>query len=167
MTSKNYTVLFLCTGNSARSILAEATLNHLSHRNGNGRFTAYSAGSQPTGKVNPFAIELLNKVGINTDSFRSKSWNEFSDNQYQIDIVITVCGNAADEVCPIWPGHPLTAHWGVPDPAAAIGSDEHKRQAFLDAYTTLRHRIELLMTLPLDTLDRTALHQQLKAIGQR
>jgi arsenate reductase (thioredoxin) len=161
MTFKNHTVLFLCTGNSARSILAEATLNHL----GNGKFKAYSAGSQPTGKVNPFAIELLASMGIATNSFRSKSWNEFSDNTYQIDFVITVCGNAADEVCPIWPGHPLTAHWGVPDPAAATGSDEQKRQAFLDAYNTLKHRIELLIALPINKLDHSSLQLQLEAIG--
>ena len=134
-------VLFLCTGNSARSILAEAYLNHA----GRGRFLAYSAGSRPAGKVNPFALELLRKNGL-PSAARSKSWDEFARRGApQIDFIFTVCDSAAAEVCPIWPGHPVTAHWGVPDPAAVTGSDEQKREAFRDALAALSRRIDLFL----------------------
>ena len=157
-------VLFLCTGNSARSILAEAYLNHA----GKGKFRAYSAGSKPGGKVNPFAIELLAKNSMAVDDLRSKSWDEFAaPGAPQMDIVITVCDSAASEPCPYWPGQPATAHWGVPDPAAVEGSDEDKRRAFLKAYATLSNRINLLLSLPAATLDRLALQRHLKEIGTR
>jgi len=137
-------VLFLCTGNSARSILAEAYLNSA----GRGRFAAYSAGSHPAGKVNPFALELLEKSRIATAGLRSKNWEEFARaGAPQLDFVFTVCDNAAGEVCPIWPGRPVTAHWGIQDPAAAQGSDEDKRKAFLKAFTELKTRIDLFMSL--------------------
>jgi len=137
-------VLFLCTGNSARSILAEAYLNSA----GRGRFTAYSAGSHPAGKVNPFALELLEKNRIATAGLRSKNWDEFArPGAPKLDFVFTVCDNAAGEVCPIWPGQPVTAHWGIQDPAAALGSDEDKRKAFLKAFTELKTRIDLFMSL--------------------
>ena len=132
-------VLFLCTGNSARSILAEAYLNHA----GQGRFRAYSAGSHPNGKVNPFALELLREKGIPTQGLRSKSWDEFAvPGAPTLDFVFTVCDNAAGEVCPIWPGRPSKAHWGVPDPAAVRGGEREKREAFLDAFTTLSRRVD-------------------------
>ena len=137
-------VLFLCTGNSARSILAEAYLNSA----GCGRFAAYSAGSHPAGKVNPFALELLEKSRIATDGLRSKNWDEFArPGAPRMDFVFTVCDNAAGEVCPIWPGQPVTAHWGIQDPAAVQGSDEDKRKAFLKAFTELKTRIDLFMSL--------------------
>lgn len=138
-------VLFLCTGNSARSILAEAYLNSA----GRGRFRAYSAGSHPAGKLNPFALELLEKNRIPTDGLRSKNWDEFARTgaSPQLDFVFTVCDNAAGEVCPIWPGQPVTAHWGIQDPAAVQGSDEDKRKAFLKAFTELKTRIDLFMSL--------------------
>lgn len=161
--SKIYNVLFLCTGNSARSLLAEATLNHI----GAHRFCAYSAGSRPTGKPNPFALELLSQQGVPTDALRSKSWDEFAaTGAPALDFIFTVCDSAAGEACPYWPGHPMTAHWGVPDPAAVTGTDEEKRRAFLAACITLRRRIELLVSLPLDTLDRLALQERLKTIGR-
>jgi arsenate reductase len=135
-------VLFLCTGNSARSILAEAYLNS----QGRGRFRAFSAGSRPNGKVNPFALELLGKRGLGTDGLRSKSWDEFAaPDAPKLDYVITVCDNAAGETCPLWPGQPITAHWGVADPAAAQGDDEAKREAFLKAFTELSQRIDLML----------------------
>jgi arsenate reductase len=135
-------VLFLCTGNSARSILAEAFLNSA----GKGRFRAFSAGSHPTGKVNPFALDLLETKGIGTAGLRSKSWDEFAQpGAPKMDFVFTVCDSAAGEVCPVWPGHPAKAHWGVPDPAAVQGSDEQKRKAFLEAFTQLSNRIRLFM----------------------
>jgi len=156
-------VLFLCTGNSARSILAEAYLNYESDR----RFRAYSAGSHPTGKVNPLALELLERNRIITDGLRSKSWDEFAGpGAPRLDFVFTVCDNAAGEVCPLWPGQPMTAHWGVPDPAAVQGSDEEKRRAFLDAFTQLSTRIRLFLNLPLEKLQRHALEKQLRAIGR-
>ena len=143
-------VLFLCTGNSARSILAEAYLNHT----GRGRFIAYSAGSHPAGRVNPFALELLREGGLPTTAARSKSWDEFArPGAPKIDFVITVCDSAAAEVCPVWPGHPVKAHWGVPDPAAVEGTDEQKRHAFKDALTTLSRRIDLFLALPVEKLD--------------
>jgi arsenate reductase len=155
-------VLFLCTGNSARSILAEAYLNSA----GKGRFAAYSAGSHPAGKVNPFAIELLEKNRLSTQGVRSKNWDEFAlPGAAKMDFVFTVCDNAAGEVCPIWPGQPITAHWGIADPAAVVGSDEAKRKAFLRAFTELSTRINLLLALPIGKLERTALKRKLDEIG--
>ncbi len=163
MTNRCFNVLFLCTGNSARSILAEAILNQL----GKSRFNAYSAGSHPTGKVNPLALELLTERQLSTQGLRSKSWDEFAvPNAPKMDFVFTVCDNAADEVCPLWPGQPMTAHWGVPDPAAVEGSDEEKRRAFADAFQVLSARIRVLLSLRLDSLDRLALKTQLNAIGK-
>lgn len=157
-------VLFLCTGNSARSILAEATLNAM----GQDRFRAFSAGSHPAGQVNPFALELLRKHRLPTDGLRSKSWDEFAQpGAPALDFVFTVCDNAAGEVCPIWPGQPVTAHWGVEDPAAIEGDDETKRRAFLRTYTALARRIELFLALPLDRLDKLTLKRQLDEIGRR
>jgi len=164
MPGQPFNVLFLCTGNSARSILAEAYLNTA----GAGRFRAYSAGSHPTGKVNPFAVELLRKKGISTDGLRSKSWDEFAGpGAPALDFVFTVCDNAAGEACPLWPGQPVTAHWGVPDPAAMAGSDEDKRRAFLGAFTTLSSRIRLLLELPVARLDAHSLRKSLDDIGRR
>lgn len=156
-------VLFLCTGNSARSILAEAMLNTL----GAPRFRAYSAGSHPTGRVNPFAIELLGKNRLPTAGLRSKSWDEFArPDAPQLDFVFTVCDSAAGEVCPIWPGQPISAHWGVEDPAAVEGSDDDKRRAFFRAYNRLQNRIQLFLSLPLARLDRVALTNRLREIGR-
>jgi arsenate reductase len=161
---KSYNVLFLCTGNSARSILAEAYLNSA----GQGRFRAYSAGSHPGGKVNPFALELLAKHRIPADGARSKSWEEFAaSGAPALDFVFTVCDNAAGEVCPIWPGQPMTAHWGVADPAAVTGSDEEKRRAFQRAFAELSARINLLLALPIEKLDRLVLKKKLDEIGGR
>lgn len=166
MMDRPYGILFLCTGNSARSILAEAIVNH--GVGGSGRFVAYSAGSFPTGSVNPLALDLLTCNHIPTTDLRSKSWNEFAaSGAPALDFVITVCDQAAGEVCPIWPGQPLTAHWGIPDPAAAAGDDERKRRAFIEAFTVLKRRIELFTSLSLDKLDRLALHEQVKAIGRQ
>ena len=157
-------VLFLCTGNSARSILAEAYLNHAAR----GRFTGYSAGSRPAGSVNPLALELLRKSGLLTTRARSKSWDEFAvPGAPQMDFVFTVCDSAAAEVCPVWPGHPVTAHWGVPDPAAVEGSDEHKRRAFKEAFTALSRRIDLFLALPIAKLEQLALKKKLDEIGGR
>jgi arsenate reductase (thioredoxin) len=156
-------VLFLCTGNSARSILAEAYLNSA----GKGRFKAYSAGSKPGGRVNPFALELLSKSRIATVGLRSKSWDEFAQpGAPKMDFVFTVCDNAAAEPCPYWPGQPMTAHWGVPDPAAVEGSDDEKRHAFRHAFLELSARINLLINLPMDKLDRLALQKKLHEIGK-
>jgi len=156
-------VLFLCTGNSARSILAEAYLN----RAGKGRFKAYSAGSRPGGRVNPYALELLEKNGIATAGLRSKSWDAFAaPGAPRMDFVFTVCDSAAAEPCPYWPGQPMTAHWGIPDPAAVQGSDEDKRRAFLLAFRTLSTRINLMLNLPLEKLDRIALTRRLEEIGR-
>lgn len=158
-----YNVLFLCTGNSARSVLSEAYLNS----KGRGRFVAYSAGSHPAGKVNPFALELLRRNRIDVEALRSKSWDEFArPGAPQMSFVFTVCDNAAGEVCPIWPGQPVTAHWGVQDPAAAQGADEDKRKAFLKAFTQLSTRINLFLNLPIDKLDRMALKVRLDEIGK-
>lgn len=163
MTDRIYKVLFLCTGNSARSILAESILN----QHGRGRFHAFSAGSQPTGRVNPFALGLLSELQFPTDGLRSKSWDEFvRANAPPIDFVITVCDNAAGEVCPIWPGRPATAHWGIPDPAAVEGSNEEKCAAFKDAFLTMARRISLFTSLPLHSLDECALKAEMRAIGQ-
>lgn len=162
MTDRVFNVLFLCTGNSARSILAEATLN----QKGRGNFRAFSAGSHPNSTVNPFAIALLQRVGMPTEGLRSKSWDEFEQpGAPMLDFVFTVCDNAAGEVCPIWPGQPITAHWGVPDPAAVEGSDIEKTHAFREAFTILQRRIELFTSLPLASLDRMAIHDHVRDIG--
>lgn len=159
-----FNVLFLCTGNSARSILAEAILN----RAGAGKFKAFSAGSHPTGKVNPHALQLLKLMNYPTGDFRSKSWDEFSGSEApRMDFVFTVCGDAADEVCPIWPGHPMTAHWGVPDPARVEGSDAVKGAAFADTYRMLNGRIAAFTNLPLASLDRLSLQRRLNDIGKQ
>jgi arsenate reductase len=161
--SRTFNVLFLCTGNSARSILAEVILN----QRGNGRFKGYSAGSMPAGRVNPFALQYLRAQGLPIEGLRSKSWDEYAQPDAQaMDFVITVCDNAAGEVCPVWPGKPITAHWGVPDPAAVEGSDEAKRAAVRHAFQTLRHRIGLFTSLPVSRLERTALSREMKAIGE-
>jgi arsenate reductase len=163
MSDKVFNVLFICTGNSARSILAEALLNQL----GGGRFRAFSAGSHPNGQVNPFALSTLRQLRIATDGFRSKSWDEFArPGAPVLDFAFTVCDNAAGEVCPFWPGQPMTAHWGLPDPAAVQGSDEVKAQAFMDTAVALRRRIELMLALPLDTLAGMSLQRELERIGK-
>jgi arsenate reductase len=164
MSNTVYNVLFLCTGNSARSILAEALLN--SPVIGKGRFKAYSAGSHPTGVVNPFAIELLREMKLPTEGLRSKPWDEFAaPDAPPLDFVITVCDNAAGEVCPIWPGRPITAHWGVEDPGGVQGSDERKRHAFTATANQLRNRIQIFANLPLEVLDHLTLKQRLGDIG--
>jgi len=156
-------VLFLCTGNSARSILAEAYLNSA----GQGRFSAHSAGSHPAGRVNPYALELLEKNRLPTAGLRSKNWDEFARaGAPKLDLVFTVCDNAAGETCPVWPGQPITAHWGVADPAAVQGTDAEKRKAFLRAFTELSARINLLLALPVDKLDRRVLQKKLDDIGR-
>jgi protein-tyrosine-phosphatase len=163
MSDKVFLVLFLCTGNSARSILAEALLNTM----GQGRFLAYSAGSHPAGQVNPFALELLEKNRIPAAGLRSKSWDEFSvPGAPKLDFVFTVCDSAAAETCPVWPGQPVSAHWGIPDPAAVQGDATAKRRAFLEAYSVLSRRISLLVNLPLASLDRLSLQERLREIGQ-
>lgn len=160
--SKIYNVLFLCTGNSARSVLAEVLLNHWGH----GRFRGYSAGSFPKGEVNPYTLELLRAYRLPTEGLRSKSWNEFARSGAPVmDFVFTVCDQAAGEVCPIWPGNPITAHWGIPDPAAVEGSDAEKMQAFRAAYRTLDTRIKLFVSLPLEKLDNMALKHEAMRIG--
>ena len=160
---RSYNVLFLCTGNSARSILGEAILNKM----GKGKFVAYSAGSMPKGDVNPHALALLQRLGFATDGLRSKSWDEFAKpGAPQLDFVFTVCDNAANEVCPVWPGQPMTAHWGVPDPAAAEGSETKIAQAFRDAFMALQRRIELFANLPVPSLDRMSLKKRLDEIGR-
>ena len=163
MSDKIYNVLFLCTGNSARSILAEALLNHL----GKGRFCAYSAGSYPAGAVNPFAIALLQKTKLPVADLRSKSWDEFAAiGAPEFDFVFTVCDNAAGEVCPVWPGQPMTAHWGIEDPAAVEGSDEDKRRAFSLAFEQLNRRISIFTSLPVEKIDKLSLKKQLDDIGR-
>ena len=158
-----YNILFLCTGNSARSILAEAITNHLCKD-----FRAYSAGSHPKGAVNPGALEFLENQQIPTAGLRSKSWDEFAQpNAPQLDFVITVCDQAAGEQCPFWPGQPVTAHWGMPDPAAVTGSEEAIRRAFAETARVLKCRIELLASLPIEKLDRLSLKQQLREIGEK
>jgi protein-tyrosine-phosphatase len=161
--TRQFNVLFLCTGNSARSILAEAYLR----ATGKGRFVAFSAGSHPGGKVNPFALELLQRNRIDTGGLRSKSWDEFAvPGAPTLDFVFTVCDNAAGEACPLWPGQPISAHWGVQDPAAAEGSDDEKRKAFLRAFTELSARVNLFLALPLEKLDRMTLQRKLREIGK-
>lgn len=163
MSDKIFNVLFLCTGNSARSIMAESLLNSI----GRGQFRAFSAGSHPAGEVNPFALELLEKSRLPATGLRSKSWDEFAAaGAPRLDFVFTVCDKAAGEVCPVWPGQPMTAHWGIVDPAAVEGSDEGKRKAFLTALTHLQRRISLFVSLPLDKLDRLSLQHRLDAIGR-
>ena len=163
MTNKIYNVLFLCTGNSARSIMAEKLMEHW----GKGKFKAYSAGSFPNGRVNPFAIETLQSRGLSVDGLRSKSWDEFSvEGAPHLDFVFTVCDNAAGEVCPIWPGHPMTAHWGVEDPAAVEGTDEVKLDAFRKVSHYLENRIKLFVSLPLSTLDDMKIKEKIDAIGK-
>lgn len=163
MSAPVFNVLFLCTGNSARSILAEAILNSI----GQGRFQAYSAGSHAVGHVNPFAIELLRQHQFPTDHLRSKSWSEFAaPDAPPLDFVFTVCDNAAGETCPVWPGQPMTAHWGVPDPAAAAGSEEEIRRAFFAAYQQLHRRLSLFASLPVGKLDRLSLQRSLNEIGK-
>jgi protein-tyrosine-phosphatase len=160
--SKSYNVLFLCVGNSARSIFAEAILQRV----GAGRFGSYSAGSQPTGTVHPYALELLRNLNHVTDGLRSKSWDEFAASGAPgLDFVFTVCDQSANEVCPIWPGQPMTAHWGVPDPAAVEGSEAVRRAAFADTYRMLHNRISIFVNLPLASLDRLTLQERLDAIG--
>ena len=160
---KPYNVLFLCTGNSARSIIAEAVLN----RDGGDRFVAYSAGSQPSGQVNPYALELLRNLNIPTALLRSKSWDEFAEpGAPKMDFVFTVCDNAAHEVCPIWPGQPMTAHWGVPDPAAVEGTEAVKRAAFAETMRFMNNRIGAFLNLPMESLDRMALQKRLVEIGE-
>ncbi|HEX8980419.1 MAG TPA: arsenate reductase ArsC [Parasulfuritortus sp.] len=156
-------VLFLCTGNSARSIIAESILNFI----GKGRFMAYSAGSHPAGQVNPFALELLVKNRLPVDGLRSKDWDEFAaPDAPEMDFVFTVCDKAAGEACPVWPGQPMTAHWGVPDPAEVQGDDEAKRKAFFQTWNYLYNRISLFANLPLDKLDTLTLKKRLQEIGQ-
>lgn len=161
--ARPYNVLFLCTGNSARSILAEALLNF----RGEGRFPAFSAGSHPTGRVNPLALELLESRGISADTPRSKSWDEFAKaGAPALDFVFTVCDNAAGEVCPVWPGHPMTAHWGVPDPAAVPGTRVEQMRAFEEAFLILDPRIHVFVSLPIASLDRTSLRERIRDIGK-
>ena len=158
-----FTVLFLCTGNSARSIMAEAILN----RAGQGRFRAFSAGSQPKGEVHPYALDLLRKLNYDVSGLRSKSWKEFCrPDAPKLDFVFTVCDDAAKESCPVWPGQPMTAHWGVPDPAAATGNEAEVRLAFADALRMLTDRINIFVSLPLRSLDQLTLQRQLDAIGK-
>jgi arsenate reductase len=160
---EQYNVLFLCTGNSARSIIAEAILN----RAGGGRFKAFSAGSQPKGTINPRTLDLLRKLNYDVATLRSKSWEEFArPGAPDLDFVFTVCDNAAGESCPLWPGQPITAHWGIPDPAAALGSEAEIALAFKDAYRMLNRHIELFLALPIEKLDRLVLTTRLKAIGR-
>ena len=162
MSERIYNVLFLCTGNSARSILAEAVLNH----DGEGRFKAYSAGSFPKGEVHPMALNVLKSLGFPHEGYSSKSWDEFaSEGAPQFDFIFTVCDSAAGETCPIWPGHPMTAHWGIEDPAAVEG--EGQRDAFVQALRYMRRRIELFLALPLSAIDEMALKAKLKDIGRQ
>jgi len=163
MNERTYNVLFLCTGNSARSIMAEAVLNRMGGRH----FKAYSAGSHPTGQVNPLAIAELRRLDLPVEGLRSKSWDEFAAaGAPPLHFIFTVCDKAAAESCPVWPGQPMTAHWGVEDPAAVDGPDDKKRQAFRNALTTLSRRIELFLSLPMDKVDGLALQKRLRDIGK-
>lgn len=163
MSDKTYNVLFLCTGNSARSVLAETILNHV----GKGRFKAYSAGSHPNGQVNPYAIKYLQQQGLPTEGLRSKSWDEFAaPGAPHMDLVITVCDNAAGEVCPYWPGQPATAHWGYADPSEVQGSDDERREAFRRTLHLIGRRLELLVSLPASALDRLGLQDQARRLAK-
>ena len=163
MIDRVFNVLFLCTGNSARSVLAEALLRKL----GAGRFNAFSAGSHPKGSVNPFALGLLNSYGFPTEGYRSKSWDEFAAPGAPVmDFVFTVCDSAAGETCPVWPGQPMTAHWGIEDPASVQGSDIEKEKAFVTAFKYLRNRISIFISLPVTSLDKMALRAKLHEIGE-
>jgi arsenate reductase len=163
MADRPYNVLFLCTGNSARSVLAESILR----KDGAGRFNAYSAGSQPKGTVNPFAPKVLDALGYPTDGFRSKSWSEFADPGAPVmDFVFTVCDSAAGEACPVWPGQPMTAHWGIEDPAAVQGTDIEKERAFVLAARYLKNRISVFLNLPLASIDELSLQHRLRDIGR-
>jgi arsenate reductase len=163
MNEKTYNVLFLCTGNSARSIMAEVLVNTM----GQGRFHAYSAGSHPTGEINPFAIEKIQSINYPTKNLRSKSWSEFSvPAAPKMDFIITVCDNAAGEICPVWPGQPISAHWGLADPAAVEGSDDEKRHAFNQTFRHMMNRVRLFVNLPLKTLDQAAIRRELSNIGK-
>lgn len=163
MGDKPYNVLFLCTGNSARSILAESVLNRL----GNGKFRGFSAGSFPKGEVHPYALELLERQNYPTKTLRSKSWNELAEpGAAPLDFVFTVCDNAAGETCPIWPGQPMTAHWGLPDPAAVEGSEAERRLAFAETLRMLRNRIGVFVSLPIESLDKLSLQNRLREIGR-
>jgi arsenate reductase (thioredoxin) len=160
---KSYNILVLCTGNSARSIIGEALFNTL----GAGRFKAFSAGSHPSGRVNPFAIEQVRSLGYPIENLRSKSWDEFSaPGAPELDFVVTVCDKAAGEVCPYWPGQPITAHWGFPDPTEVRGTDDEKRAAFSQTVRQMRRRVELFLNLPLEALDHLAIEKKMRAIGQ-
>lgn len=162
MSEKIYNVLFLCTGNTARSILAEGILA----RDGQGKFRAYSAGSQPKGMVNPFAIKVLQNFGYSTEGLSSKSWDVFaSSDAPKMDFVFTVCDNAAGETCPLWPGQPMTAHWGIADPASVEGTDLDKERAFIEAFRFMRNRIQAFISLPMSAIDKLALKQELSTIG--
>ncbi len=164
MDNKTYNVLFICTGNSARSILAEGLLNDL----GQGRFKAFSAGSHPKGAVHPLALKTLATHHIPTDGLRSKSWEEFArPDAPELHFVFTVCDQAAGEICPVWPGQPMTAHWGMPDPAAVGGDEASRAKAFLDTFITMKRRIQLMLSLPLTSLDRMAIQKEVKDIGNR
>lgn len=163
MADRGYNVLFLCTGNTARSILAEGILR----KDGAGRFKAYSAGSQPKGVVNPFALKVLESYGYPATDYRSKNWEEFAGpDAPQMDFIFTVCDSAAGEACPVWPGHPATAHWGIEDPAAVEGSDVETERAFVQAFKYLRNRIGAFLSLPLASLDAASLNVRLREIGQ-
>ncbi|HRH85587.1 MAG TPA: arsenate reductase ArsC [Rubrivivax sp.] len=164
MDDKTYNVLFICTGNSARSVIAEGLMNEL----GQGRFKAWSAGSHPKGTVHPLALKTLATHRIPTDGFRSKSWEEFARTDApELHFVFTVCDQAAGEVCPVWPGQPMTAHWGLPDPAAVQGDEAVREKAFLDTFITMKRRIQLMLSLPLASLDRMAIQKEIKGIGSR
>ena len=161
--NKTFNVLFLCTGNSARSIMAEAILS----REGWGKFSAFSAGSHPKGEVHPYALDLLRKLNLDVSRFRSKGWSEFArPDAPKLDFVFTVCDNAAAETCPVWPGQPMTAHWGIPDPAAATGNEAEVRLAFADAFRMLNNRISIFVNLPFRSLDTLALQKRLDSIGK-
>lgn len=163
MSDKTYNVLFLCTGNSARSIMAEALVTTM----GKGRFRGFSAGSHPGGTVNPFAIEQVKKTDYPTANLRSKSWDEFAQpDAPKMDFIITVCDNAAGEMCPVWPGQPISAHWGFEDPAAALGTDEEKRRVFEKVYRQIMARVNVFVSLPLHMLEKNAIQREVKAIGE-
>jgi protein-tyrosine-phosphatase len=163
MRERSYNVLFLCTHNSARSIMAECIMNRL----GAGRFKAYSAGSQPSGKIHPYAVELLQRLNYDLATLRSKSWEEFArPGAPELDFVFTVCDDAANEVCPVWPGQPMSAHWGLPDPSRAEGNESERRFAFADTHRMLNQRISIFVNLPIESLDRLSLQKRLEEIGR-